>query len=185
MRYAISRLRTRVTQSRDCLRSLRIPRMRNAISKLRKFPDCAEHIHVLQTFQCSTQKVDAKFQHVTTVCTGLCLGGPEYKEFLRDNSMYPSLSWGPEYKEFHVTTVCTRLFLGDLSTRSFHVTSVCTRLFLGDLSTRSFHVTTVCTRLFLGYLSTRLVCSMARRAAIIFALIFNFFLFLTYPLTQT
>ena len=74
--------------------------MRNAISKLRKFPDCAEHIHVLQIFQCFTQKVDAKFQHVTTVCTGLCMGGPEYKEFLCDNSVYPSLSWGPEYKEF-------------------------------------------------------------------------------------
>ena len=43
--YAISRLRTRVTQSRDCLRNLGILRMRNAISRLRKFPDCAEHIH--------------------------------------------------------------------------------------------------------------------------------------------
>ena len=36
------------TQSRDCanvLRNLGIPRMRNAISGLRKFPNCAEHIH--------------------------------------------------------------------------------------------------------------------------------------------
>ena len=38
----ISRLRTCVTQSIDCahvLRNLGIPRMRNAISRLRKFPD--------------------------------------------------------------------------------------------------------------------------------------------------
>ena len=36
------------TQSRDCahaLRNLGIPRMCNAISRLRKFPDCAEQIH--------------------------------------------------------------------------------------------------------------------------------------------
>ena len=45
MCYPISRLRTRVTQSRDCLRNLGIPRMRNAISRLRKFPDCAEHMY--------------------------------------------------------------------------------------------------------------------------------------------
>ena len=49
--YAISRLRTRVTQSRDCLRNLRISRMRNTILRLREFPDCAEHIHT-QWFTC-------------------------------------------------------------------------------------------------------------------------------------
>ena len=43
--HAISRLRTRVTQSRDCLRNFGILRMRSAISKLRKFSDCAEHIY--------------------------------------------------------------------------------------------------------------------------------------------
>ena len=37
--YAISRL---PVQS-----NLRIPRMRNAISRLRKFPDCAEHIYMI------------------------------------------------------------------------------------------------------------------------------------------
>ena len=42
--YAISRLRTCVTQSRDCLRNLEILRMRNAIS------DCEEHIHVINQF---------------------------------------------------------------------------------------------------------------------------------------
>ena len=52
---------------------------------------------------------------------------------------------------------------------------------------RSFHM---CNQFvlvsFWGDLSTRLVCSMALRAAIIFALIFNFFLILPwYPLTQT
>ena len=47
MRYAISRLRTCVTQSRDCLRNLGIPRMRNAISRLCKFPDCTEHKYLI------------------------------------------------------------------------------------------------------------------------------------------
>ena len=42
MCYAISRLCTRITQSRDCQRNLGILRMRNAISRLRKFSDCAE-----------------------------------------------------------------------------------------------------------------------------------------------
>ena len=45
--HAISRLHTCVTQSLDCLRNLGILRMRNTISRLRKFSDCAEHIHVL------------------------------------------------------------------------------------------------------------------------------------------
>ena len=36
--HAISRLCTRVTQSRDCLRNLEIPRMHNAILRLRKIP---------------------------------------------------------------------------------------------------------------------------------------------------
>ena len=42
------RLRAIVAQSRDrasVLRNLGILRMRNAISRLRKFSDCAEHIH--------------------------------------------------------------------------------------------------------------------------------------------
>ena len=43
--HAILRLRTHVMQSRDCLCNLRIPRMCNTISRLRKFPDCAEHLH--------------------------------------------------------------------------------------------------------------------------------------------
>ena len=41
--YAISRLHTRVTQSWDCLRNLGILWMCNTISRLHKFPDCAEH----------------------------------------------------------------------------------------------------------------------------------------------
>ena len=45
MCYAISRSHTRIMQSQDCLRNLGIPRMCNAISRLRKFPDCTEHIH--------------------------------------------------------------------------------------------------------------------------------------------
>ena len=43
------RLRTIVAQSRDratIVRNLGILRMRNAISRLHKFSDCAEHIHV-------------------------------------------------------------------------------------------------------------------------------------------
>ena len=43
--YAISRLRTCVMQSPDCLLNLGILRMRNAISRLRKFSDCTEQIH--------------------------------------------------------------------------------------------------------------------------------------------
>ena len=45
MCHSILRLCTSVTQSRDCLRKLGILRMRNAISRLRKFSDCAEHKH--------------------------------------------------------------------------------------------------------------------------------------------
>ena len=61
----VRRLRTRVTQSPDCAhvlrnlqiacaisrleRNLGILRMRNAISRLRKFSDCAEHIYSNKT----------------------------------------------------------------------------------------------------------------------------------------
>ena len=40
----VCRLHTCVTQSRDCLLNLGILRMRNAISILCKFSDCAEHM---------------------------------------------------------------------------------------------------------------------------------------------
>ena len=45
------RFRTVVAQSRDrasVLRNLGIPRKRNTILRLRKFPDCAEHAYLLQ-----------------------------------------------------------------------------------------------------------------------------------------
>ena len=48
--YAIPRLRTCVTQSRDCahmLCNLGIQRMRNTISRLRRFSDCAEHVYTI------------------------------------------------------------------------------------------------------------------------------------------
>ena len=38
------------TQSQDWLRNLRILKMRNAISRLRKFSDCAEHIYTVCTY---------------------------------------------------------------------------------------------------------------------------------------
>ena len=59
----IRRLCMQITRSRDCARvvcNLRILRMRNTISRLRKFSDCAEQIH---HFKC-TDAIDF-FAHET------------------------------------------------------------------------------------------------------------------------